>query len=418
MSNPWPHASNLPAGPRAALAALHLSDPRAPKDLSDSDWREALEFCNRSQITLALRQRVHQAMPPWVREITDWNLAHNLQRLRVTEELYRSIAQRLRSAGIEFLALKGLTQCPLFGSEPRDRPQYDIDLFTPEAVRARAALLALGFESIEGMERFPTGHLPALIRKTGWEYRGDVFDPEMPLAVELHFQLWDGDLERLPAPGLEEFWERRVIRQPLGLPALATPDALAYAGLHLLKHLLRSSARPFHAYEIACFLNSHAADERFWAEWRSLHSPTLRRLQAVAFRFAWEWFGCALGPARDEIAQLQPAVAAWFDRFALSPVSAPFDFNKHELWLHLSLVASRRDALSVARRRLFPGRLPPAVDAVYVPSAHMGWRRRALRQLRWTAYAASRFWRHTAALPGVARSGVLWWWHTRGHGTI
>src|ERR1017187_1783418 len=313
-ANPWPIAARLPAGPRAALAALHLSDPRSPTHLSDRQWCEALAFCDRSQITLALRQRARDAMPVWVREIVDRNLEHNIQRLRVTEDLYRSIAQRLASAGVDFLALKGLTQCPLFASQPQDRPQYDIDIYTPRdsAIAARDALLPLGFESMEGMEQFPTGHLPALIRKTGWQYRGDVFDPEMPLAVEVHFEFWSGSVERLPAPGVEGFWQRRVVRQPLGLPALSAPDALAYACLHLLKHVLRGSARPFHVYEVACFLNSHAADESFWAEWRSLHPPALRRLQAVAFRLAWEWFGCALGPARDEIAQLPAAATAWF----------------------------------------------------------------------------------------------------------
>jgi hypothetical protein len=89
----------------------------------------------------------------------------------------------------------------------------------------------------------------------------------------------------------------------------------------------------------------------------------------------------------------------------------PFDSNKDELWLHLSLLESRRDAVAVARRRLFPARLPPAVDAVYVPDAAMSWRRRARRQLRWTAYFASRLSRHAVALPSVVRSGARWWWN-------
>ena len=30
-----------------------------------------------------------------------------------------------------------------------------------------------------------------LIRKTGWKWREDYFDPEMPTAVELHFAFWN-----------------------------------------------------------------------------------------------------------------------------------------------------------------------------------------------------------------------------------
>lgn len=407
---------HMPAGPAAALEALHLSDSRsdALSRLKDSDWRRALEFCNRSQITLALRRRARDAMPGWVREITDRNLADNIERLRAIQDLYRLISGRLAQAGIEFVALKGLTQCPLFGSRPEDRPQYDVDLYVPRETMfaARDALTGAGFESMEGMDRFPTDHLPALIRKTGWRYRGDVFDPEMPLAIELHFRFWNGDVERLPAPGVEEFWHRRISRPDLGLPALATHDALAYASLHLLRHVLRGSVRPLHVYEIACFLQARAQDEAFWNEWRSLYPPELRRLQAVSFGLAREWFGCAMGPVREDVAQLPSATRAWFERFALSPAAAPFDSNKDELWLHLSLLGSRRDAMAVARRRLLPGRLPAAVDSVYVPDAEMNWRRRATRRIRWVKYVASRMAHHAIALPSAARSGAYWWWAT------
>src|SRR5581483_5584577 len=157
------------------------------------------------------------------------------------------------------------------------------------------------------------------------------------------------------------------------LPALCVPDALAYACLHLLKHVLRGNTRPFHVYEIACFLQSRAADHDFWREWRLLHPPRLRMLQAVSFRLAAEWFGCALGPAEAEIAQMPARAKAWFERFALSPAATEFDSNKDELWLHLALLESRRDAIAVSRRRLFPSRLPAAVDGVYVPNAQMTW---------------------------------------------
>ena len=57
------------------------------------------------------------------------------------------------------------------------------------------------------MEDFPTDHLPVLIRRTGWEWRGDFFDPDIPMGVELHFQFWNPRLERLPAPDTDRFDE-------------------------------------------------------------------------------------------------------------------------------------------------------------------------------------------------------------------
>jgi MFS family permease len=423
LSNPWPNCPKLPEGPAAALAALHLSEPRpeALGRLSERAWREALDFCYRSQLALALRNAASDFMPAWVREQTDRDAANNIQRLRGIEADYRMLGERLDGAGIDFVALKGITQCPLFGCRAEHRPQSDIDLFcTRESVTAaRDALLACGYESIQGMEDFPTDHLPVLIRRTGWEWRGDFFDPEMPMGVELHFQFWNPRLERLPAPDTDQFWARREKRPIAGvaLGVLCPPDAVAYAALHLLRHVLRGSVRPFHVYEVAGFLNSHSAGDAFWPPWRDLHSPELRRLQAVSFRLAQAWFGCALGPAvEEEIERLPAATHAWFADFATSPATQPFHSNKDELWLHLSLLHGRGDALRVARRRLLPGNLPPLVDAPHVPKSELTWRRRARHGVQYAAYFAERLWHHAAALWPTAYHGARWWWRINGLG--
>ena len=72
--------------------------------------------------------------------------------------------------------------------------------------------LGLGYEPLGGGDCHPVDHLPTLIRKTGWEWRGDYFDPELPLALELHFRLWDASIEGFAMPGMEDFWERRECR--------------------------------------------------------------------------------------------------------------------------------------------------------------------------------------------------------------
>jgi len=396
---------------KAVLAALHLQDPFPPQ-LSDDEWREALEFSDRSQLTLALRRAARQAMPDWVRERVDRNFADNAERLETLLGLYRDLTTRFEDDGIEYAALKGLTHCRDFGSVPENRTQYDIDLFIPPGQMdgARDQVCRLGFESIESMESSPTDHIPALIRKTGWEWRGNFFDPEMPLAVELHFRFWNGEMERLPAPGTEAFWERRVVRDVAGLrlTTLCLADALGFASLHVLKHILHGSGRPFHLYELACFLDSHAGDESFWRSWSGLHSPELRRLEAVVFRMATEWFGCRnSATAEAEMDALPAGTKAWFEEFATAPAGRAYRPRKDELWLHLSLVSSRRDAWSVARRRLFPGRLPGQVDGIYLPE--LGFWRRVLKQLRYVSYLATRLRLHVWALGPTLWSGVRWW---------
>ena len=405
------------------LAALHLSEPRTDGLvlLDEGQWRKALAFCDRSRLTLALREKARDAMPHWVRERTDENASNNRQRLTRIENDYRELSGVLEAASVEFLALKGITQCALFGGRPGLRPQYDIDLFAPQEqiYAARDALRDFGYEPIKAMEAFPTDHLPVMVRRTGWEWRDDYFDVEIPLSVDLHFQFWDESVEHLAAPGIEEFWGRRI-KRPVGgidLSVLSPPDALGYTALHLLRHLLRGSLSPFHVYEMACLLETLAGESHFWAEWCAQHASGLRRLEAVAFRLAAAWFGCDMAAeAEEETAGLSPATQAWFAEFATSPVSALYHPNKDELWLHCTLLDSPRDAWSVARRRLLPVNLPPVAGAVFVPEERLTWRQRIGGWLEWTVYTGGRAWHHSVALPRVAGSALRGWWRVNSPG--
>src|SRR5208337_5469908 len=91
------------------------------------------------------------------------------------------------------------------------------------------------------------------------QWRGDFYDPDMPLSIELHFRLWDQQTERFAAGELDCFWERRQARELEGLrfTGLHPADAIAYSALHALRHLLRGDPRLFHIYELAWLLHHH-----------------------------------------------------------------------------------------------------------------------------------------------------------------
>ena len=407
----------LPHWASAAMDALHLRDPRTEPlgGLSDADWRKALDFSDRSRLTLALRNRAREAMPEWVRARTDRNAAQNRDRLDRLCQVYRFLAAALPS--IDFVVLKGISQTILSGERAEDRVQYDVDLYAPResAVAARDLLIVRGYEPLAEFESFPTDHLPTLVPKTGWEWRGDFFDLEIPTPVELHFRFWDSETERIEARGVEGFWDRRVRCHIAGLDltVLHPLDALAYTALHVLRHVLRGNATASHIYELALMLEGHARDDGFWAGWQDQHSPELRRLEAVAFQLASAWFGCDPGPAaQEEIERLPAGVVSWFRRFALSPLLQQFEANKDELFLHLALTdaASR---WSLARRRLLPGRLPGPMDAVYVPESKMTWRRRWLKRVRYGLYVVERARHHASSLPRTLWRGLLWALSTR-----
>jgi MFS family permease len=400
----------VPRAVSAVMAALQfpagrqseLSDPGLP-------WHDVLDFADRSSLTLVFGALAGtmpgDVLPGWVRAHIALNLAENTERLQRALSLQDQVGAWLTAAGIPYIFLKGTTQSPHFVADPRLRAQYDLDLFCPpeDARRTWNLIIGHGYEPVEKPGDHPTDHLPALVRKTGWEWRGGShFDPEIPLAIEVHLQFWDERTERLRAPGLEKFWARRVGA------ALDTPDALAYAALHLLRHVLRGSARACHIYEIAWFLEHHADETQFWNRWRALHAPEVRRLEAIAFRFAREWFGCALGPvAEEEVSGLPAQVQDWFEAFAFSPLESEFHPNKDELWLHLALLDSTLDKLAVVRRRLLPA-LPGPVDAVCVPKDQLTLRRRLVKHARTARFLARRAVFHTRAFAALARSGVAW----------
>jgi hypothetical protein len=367
---------------------------------TEAEWKSALYYFDRNQLTLLLR------LPGAVH---DTNLARNQERIERLKRAYWDVSDALGAANIEFAVLKGFANWERFVPDPSLRMQYDLDLFCPHAAaEARDTLVrSLGYESLPGAEEFPTDHLPALIRKTGWQWQGDFFDPKIPISVELHFRLWDESMEGFPASGVEEFWSRRVKQKLDGRPFLALDpvDALGYCALHLLRHLLRGEPRASNVYEVAWFLEQNVANDSFWTRWRDLHSPDLRRLQALCFRLANAWFDCRVSPiAQAEIDSLPAPVQNWFEHCAASPVEAFYRPNKDELWLHLCLLDSVRKKSVVLRRRLLPTRLPGPLDSVFIPDERMTWRLRIRKRLQYARYVASRAIFHVRAiLPTLSR---------------
>jgi hypothetical protein len=410
------HDSQVPSYARAVMAALQFAAPwRAGLlELSEGGWKKALAFCDCARLTLPLGLTCREQLPEWVKARIDRNLASNLRCWGRIKAAYEEVASAFKAGGLEFVVLKGFSHCPHFVSDPRYRQQGDIDLLLPrdQVFKARDVAVQLGYEPLAGYGNSPIDHLPTMLRKTDWEWRGDYFDPENPLSLELHFRLWDEESECFGPDGLDRFWERRESRELDGLcfTALHSADAAAYAALHLLRHLLRGDLGPYPLYELAWFLDRHADESRLsavassalWSNWREWHDDSLRRLQAICFSLAHRWYGCRMPPAAlEEIGRLPPDVTRWLEMHSTSPLAGMFHPNKDELWLHWSLLDSRRDRLRMLRRRLLPRR-PPGTAGT------MQWRSR----WRYAAHAASRVIHHVRTVLPTARS-ALRWFHPR-----
>jgi hypothetical protein len=276
---------------------------------------------------------------------------------------YSEIAQALVAADVEHVVLKGFAQHPEFVENAESRAQSDIDLYCPsEGIRrAHHALVELGYEATKTLEGFPSDHLPVMIRKTGWKWRGNAYDPEMPPSVDLHFSLWNTAISRIPLDGVNEFWARRGMChwEDFSFPALSTLDNLGFCASHVVRDLQRGDWVIHHVYELAWFLHHHAKDETVWCEWIRSHDKVLRSLEVIPFWLAKDWFQCDVsGLVKSEMKRLLPFSERWLATFSPAPLNGMFRPNKIGVWLHLGLLQSKRDKLAVLRETLLPSRLP------------------------------------------------------------
>jgi MFS family permease len=418
---------NIPPYIRAALEALKFCSGHreALHTLNDSDWRNLLAFCDRMHLTIPLGRVCGNDLPDWVRSRIDRNISDNAERFERIKVNYLELASALRGVGAEHVVLKGFAQWPGYVEDPRFRVQSDIDLFCPpeSILRARDAVSTLGYEPLRGLEHRQSDQLPPMLRKTGWEWRGNSYDPEMPVSLDLHSCFWDETTARFGPNGLDQFWFRRVERRldNFSFPALNAADNLGYYALSALRDLVGCALLAHQVYELAWFLHTNADNELFWKNWRESHDDSLHYLETISFRLAFDWFAPRLPEEVEKSINCLPtAVQGWFQEYRESPLTAWFRPNKDGVWLHLSLLESFRDKRSVLCKRLFPTRIPP-VERVDLPDiiskgGQTSRRRPLWRHVRYFAYLISRMAFHVRILPPTLWHGVRWWWSARNLG--
>jgi hypothetical protein len=350
---------------RALLSAVQLSGPDTTslQKLSEKEWTSLLAFSDSAHLTLQIAQLPVMGFPRWVIERLKTNLADNALRFERVKATYREAAEALKQAGVEHIVIKGFTQAPDYVADPRLRAQSDIDIFCPpkHIDAAKCTLKAIGYRPSDvNISYASADHEATLVRLGDWQWRGNLFDPEMPLSIELHFCLWNERVSHIRVPETDLFWERRTTREVDGLSfsCLSSVDHLAHLTLHILRNLFLRQWIVHHVRELAVFLHSSANNETFWQTWSETHSPSLRSLEAIAFYYARAWFNCRLHPlAAHEIDRLPAARRSWLQCFAGSTLEVMFEMNKDSLWLQLSIPSSRREKWKILRRVLIPARI-------------------------------------------------------------
>lgn len=346
------------------------------KHLSEAEWQTLLTLADEARLTLPLGIRCRSVLPDAVGRRIDNNLAANARRFTRSIDSHDEISGALARRGVPFIVLKGLSHSPYFCDSPQVRPQYDIDLHCPVEyiTAARLAISEIGYDAVARNAHARTDHLPTMVRNTGWQWRGDYYDPEMPLNLELHFRLWDSGMEFFDVAEAEQFWLRRTVRRVgrISIPALDLKDTVRYAAWHITRHLLRGDLRPAHLYEFAHFLDRSAADDSLWTHWKQGEIQTMLA-EALAARLASECFHCRLNNSvRALISRLPATTQKWFDLFSISPLLGGTRPNKDELLLHIALLSRPESKIRITARRLFPAPPPRLVRAPQFSSPSSG----------------------------------------------
>ena len=398
--------------PRYALAVLKALQFTTPDlnllaELDESEWKQLLHFCDTAQLTLLIRDVARDVLPDWVRARVDGNYRDNETRFNRLKSMALELSVALAGRSIDFTMLKGFAHSPVFTPDPLLRAQGDIDLWclAERVFEARDVLFDLGYRPVMQSDG---RHLDPMARPTAWTWRGDFFDPDLPIPVDLHYTLWDQNVERIPGLHEDQLWSRRskAALGDISIAVLAGPDALAFAALHAMMHVFHGSLRLQRVWELAYVLKDRAEDEGFWLAWQRSHAPEARTLQVTAFLLADHWFQCGLPELIESEAQsISPDVRRWIARYGFSPIEALFFPNKDELWLNLCLLDSIGSKISVFCRRVLPVR--SALTQVIGRSPTEGDRNgRDFRR----AYLSERFWMHARTLVPTCVAGLKWWW--------
>jgi hypothetical protein len=403
--------SRIPRYGQALLQGLQIEGSRNSHtarlldSLDGREWQSLIRCLDSSQLTLLFFNLNQHHIPTWLAARIEIDANKHRRRFERLLNHLRDISKVLASREIPFAVLKGFTHAPDFIENPLLRAQGDLDLWC-EHLRVEEAAQALERIRFRPIGRSKGRHLTPMIRESGWTWTGDYFAPELPIPVELHYELWDAEHEGLPALDEKAIWSRLSpcnLSSDINLLQLCDPDKLAFASLHFLMHLLHGDTKLLRGWELAYFLDNRQ-DPAFWHTWRSLYSPKLRQLQMTTFVLAARWFGCQLPSAViDEVDDLPQLVRIWLHNYSLSPVASLFNPNKDELWLHMALLSSFKDKARIFARRLLP------FQAVEIKQTVNERPTRSMLRHIWR-----RLFHHALTLLPTCARAVRWWWRTQG----
>lgn len=392
---------------------------------NESAWQRGLVITDAAGLTFhllaTLRQHGHfPLLPLSIQERLEGNERDHTARVMAVSQEFAEFNRLLQSRSVRYLALKGLTCWPGFVDRLEHRVQYDHDFLIaePNLTEARQLFEELGYSPLAPNSRLPVDHLPTLVKRSGWVWRGNLYDLEIPRAIELHFRLWDPDFDLIPIRFPDDHWDRAVFVKVPGMvvPTLCREHALLYGVLHAFRHLLRNDLRLSHLYEIAYFVHHQAGDDSFWSSFvgQSKHCAQTLKVAATIFFLAGHCFGNRTCPILDQLLRehLPAAAALWIEQFGRAEAMQCFRKSKSAFLLHWAFVEGPAK-WSLLRRRWAPRHLPLPSFGIQVPRQNRDLGFRVKHRLLYITQLVKRAGFHLSQLGRFLVAFPLWRWRLR-----
>jgi hypothetical protein len=346
--------------------------PRFP-DTSERNWTSLLRWLDDSGMAFYFLQRLQdegaaESVPGWVLSQLKQDFLANQHRSDYLRQRFAFLNQAFGDAGLKYAVLKGFSHVPQFCPNAALRHQGDLDYLVDERSlpTAQRLLEAAGYRLKPAISDQEFVYLLAGVDAPS---HGRCYAPEFH-AVELHLDVWDSDLNRLPMMDRLFSVERTAVRQigELSFPALNEQDAFLLQVVHTCSHLFTYWIRMSCLYEIAYFLTRRASDVDFWNQVADKvgDNLVLQELTVVVSELVAKLFAAPLPQLIQEWGQaVRPAIRVWIDNYAQQcafsdlPVHRfnPFPQSKLILFLHQQYEGLCTEQNLVRNQLIVPTRL-------------------------------------------------------------
>jgi hypothetical protein len=313
------------SGPGDSIAALER--------VSHRDWERALLWLDDTGLAFYFLQKIQDTnsanvIPAELLSLLETNFTANQGRVEYMSLRFDALNHRFNQAGVAYAVLKGLSLVPQFCPYAPLRHQGDFDYLVDaqSLPAAQRVLVEAGYapkDSPSAQEFVFVTPGAATPSRSGRQYSA-----EAPHAVELHLDVWDGDLHNLPPlPNLFTV-ERTETHEWNGLtfPALIEEDAFLLQVVHTCQHLFAQWIRMSCLFEIGYFLTRRAHDTALWnrIEQRVGDSLMVREFVVLVTELAAKLFASPLPQlVRAWGALIRPAPRIWIEKYA-----RPFAFGE------------------------------------------------------------------------------------------